>query len=466
MKKLLSLLSVLTISGTAVPTTIAASPYQKQENNTENLIRNKREINNLFYVNVNDALKINVNIRNDFKETHNNVFRSLIQADVLRVIFNNVDQPSTSTAINNNIVFLNKNTNYNGFIVPVIIEENSQSQRIDLVFRTRDFYLEGFIVNNNYYYFSSADIKSSITDVVTYTNLEFKGDYRDLFVDGNGNGINLNINWNKIVNSFKTIYNYQGENNRYIRNSLGIIAVVVAENWRFITMNNSINKEIIENNQHIVFGMDRSDHNNLYQIAMDWSAQGSSVLSTVQHRWSGIQSLPYSHYFDENHQIRLESFLALPYDDQHNQNILLNQQFLRNWREQNPQDAQKKDYEIKKEIIKEWRNNWGGWFKDQILRYLPINVYSDQIYNRHLVRILFLIAINYAFNSCHQQGSNLRKRNINQNLNQEFCNLQSDVSKIKGEITSIQILDKNNKGGSKTSGRCLYRNYWRPVFNS
>ncbi|WP_419333861.1 hypothetical protein [Spiroplasma endosymbiont of Sarcophaga variegata] len=35
MKKLLSLLSVLTISGTAVPTTIAASPYQKEEHNTE-----------------------------------------------------------------------------------------------------------------------------------------------------------------------------------------------------------------------------------------------------------------------------------------------------------------------------------------------------------------------------------------------------------------------------------------------
>ncbi len=47
MKKLLSLLSVLTISGTAVPTTIAASPYQKEEtvnNNLENLNRNKREI--------------------------------------------------------------------------------------------------------------------------------------------------------------------------------------------------------------------------------------------------------------------------------------------------------------------------------------------------------------------------------------------------------------------------------------
>ncbi len=31
MKKLLSLLSVLTVSGTAVSTTITASPYKKQE---------------------------------------------------------------------------------------------------------------------------------------------------------------------------------------------------------------------------------------------------------------------------------------------------------------------------------------------------------------------------------------------------------------------------------------------------
>ncbi len=45
MKKLLSLLSVLTISGAAIPTTIAASPYQKEENinNLKNLIRNKRD---------------------------------------------------------------------------------------------------------------------------------------------------------------------------------------------------------------------------------------------------------------------------------------------------------------------------------------------------------------------------------------------------------------------------------------
>ncbi|GAA6238812.1 MAG: hypothetical protein SPLM_09270 [Spiroplasma phoeniceum] len=56
MKKLLSLLSVLTISGTAVPTTIAASPYQKEENNDINYLqtnnlqklnRSKRDINQI-----------------------------------------------------------------------------------------------------------------------------------------------------------------------------------------------------------------------------------------------------------------------------------------------------------------------------------------------------------------------------------------------------------------------------------
>ncbi len=58
MKKLLSLLGVLTISGSAIPTTIAASPYLKQEklnsdinyqqiNNLEILNRNKRDLKKL-----------------------------------------------------------------------------------------------------------------------------------------------------------------------------------------------------------------------------------------------------------------------------------------------------------------------------------------------------------------------------------------------------------------------------------
>ncbi|WP_342256269.1 hypothetical protein [Spiroplasma endosymbiont of Poecilobothrus nobilitatus] len=53
MKKLLSLLSVLTISGTAVPTTIAASPYQKLENKLKNNDINYSQTNNLEVLNRN-----------------------------------------------------------------------------------------------------------------------------------------------------------------------------------------------------------------------------------------------------------------------------------------------------------------------------------------------------------------------------------------------------------------------------
>ncbi|WP_338991051.1 hypothetical protein [Spiroplasma endosymbiont of Seladonia tumulorum] len=51
MKKLLSLLSVLTISGTAVSTTIAASPYQKEETKLENNEISYLQTNNLKNLN-------------------------------------------------------------------------------------------------------------------------------------------------------------------------------------------------------------------------------------------------------------------------------------------------------------------------------------------------------------------------------------------------------------------------------
>ncbi|WP_348736894.1 hypothetical protein [Spiroplasma endosymbiont of Ammophila pubescens] len=51
MKKLLSLLSVLTISGTAVPTKIAASPYQKEETKLENNEISYLQTNNLKNLN-------------------------------------------------------------------------------------------------------------------------------------------------------------------------------------------------------------------------------------------------------------------------------------------------------------------------------------------------------------------------------------------------------------------------------
>ncbi|WP_375315136.1 hypothetical protein [Spiroplasma endosymbiont of Tipula paludosa] len=47
MKKILSLLTLLTISGTTMPMVVAAAPHQ-QTNNLETLKRNKRQSNNIF----------------------------------------------------------------------------------------------------------------------------------------------------------------------------------------------------------------------------------------------------------------------------------------------------------------------------------------------------------------------------------------------------------------------------------
>ncbi|RUO85982.1 hypothetical protein [Spiroplasma endosymbiont of Megaselia nigra] len=55
MKKLFSLLSILTITGTAVPTTIAASPYQNQNNNFEILTRVKRQYDNIQRIEPNNG---------------------------------------------------------------------------------------------------------------------------------------------------------------------------------------------------------------------------------------------------------------------------------------------------------------------------------------------------------------------------------------------------------------------------
>ncbi|PQM30012.1 hypothetical protein [Spiroplasma poulsonii] len=146
MKKLLSLLSVLTISGTAVPTTIAASPYQKEEklnndinysqtNNLENLSRNKRENNNIT-----PDVKVSYEI-NDYFSDLCNAINFLQNNDNIRLI-----NPETigTTERYYETYFINSNNNDNKyFVMPINIEND---RRISLIFRSSDFYLQGFIV--------------------------------------------------------------------------------------------------------------------------------------------------------------------------------------------------------------------------------------------------------------------------------------------------------------------------------
>ncbi|MFJ1522128.1 ribosome-inactivating family protein [Spiroplasma sp. ald] len=271
MKKLLSLLSVLTISGTAVPTVIAASPYQKEEtinsninysqtnNNVENLIRNKRQSRNNIFSRWEGTLKINKNDK--YKEYQSNIaeiMTFLLKNNIIETVFENPVEPTSfQYSINRNI----SNNNYNYFIIPVNVNEG-QSYSLELIFRSRDFYLQGFRVNDVYYHFS-IDLQNTFNDNLTVypnssslniqnVNLGFLGTYRELSVS---QGLRQ-FNWQTIVNSFETIVNYginyhRTQDNNLLRPALGAAILVTSESLRFDSIFNLISNNLIENNSSL-----------------------------------------------------------------------------------------------------------------------------------------------------------------------------------------------------------------------
>ncbi len=109
MKKLLSLLSVLIISGTAVPTTIAASAYQKEEKLNRNKIENNKQNNNLKNFNtktrtkraVHKCNKIEISENKDFIKQNNNIINESTNSNLnwtgeIWLNFNHKDMEFTS----------------------------------------------------------------------------------------------------------------------------------------------------------------------------------------------------------------------------------------------------------------------------------------------------------------------------------------------------------------------------------
>ncbi len=144
MKKLLSLLSVLTISGTALQTTIAASPYQKEEkinsdinlktNNLEILKRSKRENKKSFTTQI---LRINYNAIEFFKDLYKILNRELGSSE------NNIVIDTLDNNSNQRFFVINPNSGIDYFEIPLNIEGQ---EGIRLVFRASDFYLQGFVI--------------------------------------------------------------------------------------------------------------------------------------------------------------------------------------------------------------------------------------------------------------------------------------------------------------------------------
>ncbi|WP_338989252.1 PQQ-binding-like beta-propeller repeat protein [Spiroplasma endosymbiont of Seladonia tumulorum] len=136
MKKLLSLLSLLTIGGTAVPTTIAASPYQKEET--------KLEISKVNYSQKNNLEKLNRVKRQDNKK-NNIVGISEI------VIITNKSIISSGVVLNNKLYFGSFDHN--------VYEYNPKTEQQKVVITTNGSILSSGVALNNKLYFGSEDNK-------------------------------------------------------------------------------------------------------------------------------------------------------------------------------------------------------------------------------------------------------------------------------------------------------------------
>ncbi len=170
MKKLLSLLSVLTISGTAVPTTIAASPYQKEEK----LNRQKRQNN-----------------------------KTIEQQKI--VIGTNGWVVSSGVVFNNKLYFGSLDNN--------VYEYDSATGQQKIVIRTNDSVVSLGVVFNNKLYFGSLynnvyeySILYNLKNFIKKTNLNKIDNSSDLTILNELNYLNPNLDISQLKVTNKKIH--------------------------------------------------------------------------------------------------------------------------------------------------------------------------------------------------------------------------------------------------------------------
>ncbi len=417
MKKLLSLLSVLTISGSAVPTTIAANPYQKEEinnkinysktNNSENLIRIKRQTNqqkSKEILQLTEKLIININNRTQYITSFNNIINELVTNNILRpyLNLNSLIRPEFHSN-QGNILYTLNTENYGYFRIPIEIrgidEQNQQSyqRNLELVLRTDNLYLQGFIINNNYYHFNFNNVNQNmqpqsvrdgsvplLTQIEGMENIQLENispDYPNNMIPSNGN----EITWQSIFDSF---WRLTDNNIDIYENPLGKLAIslgqvifVTAEALRFWSIYTEIRRLLIINNEYIELNTNPS--NNYYGLLTSWSDESRIINLAIE-------------------QINNPNFGPIDLERYLNRNT---RQYVR---------------ELFSTIVNQ-----------------PLNAITNMLVNTN-IRILLGTFI--------LRNLNCNKPRVNLNDNywkEEICDLEPKIKKIQGEINVFKILDKN-----------------------
>ncbi|WP_342223867.1 ribosome-inactivating family protein [Spiroplasma endosymbiont of Asaphidion curtum] len=276
MKKLLGILGTITIAGGGMVGLVANAQtlakneinyLKKSSNNLENLKRNKRQNINLEKENKleklsneqtqninlekeniikkdnlnNFTLSKTLNINYDVKKYFKELCLILTELAKKEVILSVNDDKNAPVSCNTNFFVLNRNTSFNYFRIPVLID----GRGLELVFRTSDLYLQGFInnIDNNnhterhYWFFDDALIRE-INDVVENHNLGFDSNYNTLLPSNEAN-----IGWTGIQDAFFQLTNIGTSRPpalAIIRGSLARVILATAESIRFRQVRNNI----------------------------------------------------------------------------------------------------------------------------------------------------------------------------------------------------------------------------------
>ncbi|WP_353306869.1 hypothetical protein [Spiroplasma ixodetis] len=230
---------------------------------------------------LNEKLIINQNNRREYQTSFQIIINELVDRGVLRRIrdLNLLVNPDFISE-DNTILALNSESNYGYFRLPVEIrgEQNGQSfsRNLELVLRTDNLYVEGLMVNNNYYHFDFSNIDNRrqpaavrdgsvphLTRIDRTNNINLSNirpDYIDLLPDE----LSHRIYWTDIYQAFLEISNIESislyDNIRY---SLGRVIVITAESLRFWSLHTHIIQQLINNNDGYIV-LQRNIENPIY----------------------------------------------------------------------------------------------------------------------------------------------------------------------------------------------------------
>ncbi|MFW4371344.1 MAG: hypothetical protein EHV01_005345 [Spiroplasma sp. hy2] len=398
MKKLLSLLSVLTISGTAVPTTIAASPYQKEENINSDI---SHQTNNLESLLINRS-KRSKNSYNEFKQ-RTSIFYTF----------------------------------------------SSQKGEYSLTF-TPDFWEEVVILYENEYYNFANKFKNKVIDNIEFSVFESTGSSFDKYESMEKLGEAIHNNWNYINNKWENsdkksrlrIYfdgikvNIKiGSRTKNIKYYDAVIKSDDAIKYSNKYLDNLINDFNDFNNSSINLGIiDNNDNNTILNAV---KKQNPNL--KIEHL-EIFEKTPYSH-FTYNFSARLKvnkqstiysKFILKP------KLVYVTKEFLEN-------DLSK--LIDNDNLIESWNLNFNSWENEvnrQIKEDIPsftleqkrtwkgdkLNNLNDKLLS--LQHILTTIDLKFKSNELYDSLTKL-KEDIN-NLKQQIINLNNEINNIKQKL--------------------------------